>query len=60
MRVEVKQSDVASYNDGSQQNAFQQDETVIRLIHEVDFGVRHPKAFAIAEGILTGDELQGV
>jgi len=57
MNVEVKQSDTASYTNVTQMNAFQRDETVIRVLHSVDFALRHPEAFAVAEAVTYGATL---
>ena len=44
--------DGAGYNDGSGQvNGFQNDSSVMRLLMEVDFNLRHNTAFSIIEGV---------
>jgi len=54
LNISLAESDSASYNDGAVQHAFQQDERVLRLIHEMDFNVRHDLAFGVIQGTTYG------
>lgn len=55
LALQVDASMDAAYHDGSNVvAAFSQDQTVIRVIEEHDFVVRHEKAFALATGLTWG------
>lgn len=52
MSLQVAVSTEATYTTGGVSvNAFQRDETLIRMITENDFGPRHPQAIAVLNGI---------
>jgi HK97 family phage major capsid protein len=56
MGLTVDASDTAAYSDGSNViAAFSQDQTVIRVIVEHDFALRHDKAFALIDSVTWGD-----
>lgn len=56
--VRLESSDAAGYVQSStQHNAFQEDETVFRLIHKVDSKLRHNRAFCVVNGITWGSGL---
>jgi HK97 family phage major capsid protein len=56
MGLSVDVSDTAAYSDGSNVvAAFSQDQTVIRVIVEHDFALRHDKAFALIDTVTWGD-----
>lgn len=59
VNVEVSESESAGYLDSNsvQQNTFQNDERVIKLIHEVDFVLRHDKAAAYINNSTIGAAL---
>lgn len=55
MNISLAISTEASYMDGgSLVSAFSRDQTVIRVIAEHDFGVRHDKAVAVGTGVMWG------
>ncbi len=55
LALQVDASETAAYNDGSSvQAAFSLDQTVIRVIAEHDFALRHDKAFALIEAVTYG------
>lgn len=52
LSVEVKMSDTASFVQNSEQkNSFQEDLTVLRLIHEADLLLRYDKAFSVTNAV---------
>lgn len=52
LQLELVASSEAAYHDGTNvQAAFSQDETVIRAIREVDFGMRHDESVAVLTGV---------
>lgn len=56
--LEVRQSDVASYIQGGNTiHGFQDDISVVRLIHKVDFVLRHDTAFSVIEAVSWGSSL---
>jgi HK97 family phage major capsid protein len=53
--VRMESSNSAGYvQSATQHNAFQEDETVLRLIHKVDSKLRHNRAFSVVTGITWG------
>ncbi|MTI12638.1 phage major capsid protein [Sansalvadorimonas verongulae] len=55
MQIRLDVSTEATYKDGSELvSAFSRDQTVVRVIAEHDFGMRHDKAAAVATGIKWG------
>jgi hypothetical protein len=51
----MESSNSAGYvQSATQHNAFQEDETVLRLIHKVDSKLRHNRAFSVVTGITWG------
>lgn len=56
--VRMESSNSAGYVQSAvQHNAFQEDETVLRLIHGVDSKLRHNRAFSVITGITWGASL---
>jgi hypothetical protein len=56
LKVGANASDSAAYYDGSNVvAAYSQDQTVIRVLAEHDFVLRHDTAFAMVESVTWGD-----
>lgn len=59
LSVRIEESNAATFVDenGDTINGFQSDQTVVRLILEVDYAQRHDSAFAVIEGVDYGKNL---
>lgn len=52
LNLDIKVVEGAAYSDGGQvKSGLSRDETVVQLIHEVDFAIAYDEAFAVAESV---------